>query len=277
MVPAAPPPENALETLTVNGTEVRIEGSGPGTIVLLHGWPDTLDLWDTTVDALKDRFRCVRFTQPGFAAGDERRMRSLDELVAHYAAIVDRASPGKPVTLLLHDWGCVFGYQYAMRHPGRVARIVGVDIGDTNSGAFLRSLTWKAKLGVAGYQLWLALAWVFRGRLGDAMTRRMAGWLRCPSEPSRMHAGMNYPYWLTWTGGLKQSLRVEPHCPVLYIYGERKPFMFHSPRWLETVRALPCGAVHGLRTEHWVMTKAPAEFNAAVKAWLEMGCGSSPQ
>ncbi len=253
----------------VQGVEVRIEGTGPETIVMLHGWPDTLALWDATVDALKDRYRCVRFTQPGFAAGDARRMRSLDELVALYAAIVDRVSPAQPVTLLLHDWGCVFGYQYAMRHPQRVARIIGVDIGDSNSGAFMRSLSGKAKLGLVGYQWWLALAWKIGGRIGDAMTRRMARALRCPSEPSLMHAGMNYPYWLAWTGGLKKSVQVAPECPVLYLYGDRKPFMFHSPRWLERVQALPGGSAQGLRTGHWVMTQAPQAFNGAVRAWLD--------
>jgi cis-3-alkyl-4-acyloxetan-2-one decarboxylase len=234
----------------------------------MHGWPDTLRLWDGTVAALQDRYRCVRFNQPGFAPGSPRRMRTLDELVAHYAAIVDKVSPGRPVTLLLHDWGCIFGYQYAMRHPGRVARIIGVDIGDTNSGAFIRSLSLKGKLGVAGYQLWLALAWKIGGNMGDAMTRRMARTLRCPSDPVPMHSGMNYPYWLTWTGGLKASLPIKPACPFLYLYGERKPAMFHSPRWIETVRALPGSAVQGFPTGHWVMTKAPEAFHRAVRDWL---------
>src|SRR5262249_38642923 len=96
----------------------------------------------------------------------------------------------------------------------------------------------------------------------------MAKSLRCPSDPARMHAGMNYPYWLTWTGGLGKSLSVRPSCPVLYLYGARKPFMFHSPRWLDEVRALPNGEVRGLETGHWVMTKAPEEFNGAIRDWL---------
>lgn len=254
--------------MIVEGIEVHIEGVGP-TIVMLHGWPDTYRLWDATVEALKDRFRCVRFTQPGFDPAHPPAPRTLDELTRVYAAIIDQVSPGEPVTLLLHDWGCVFGYQYAMRHPQRVARIVGVDIGDSNSAAFLRSLSFKAKLGIAGYQLWLALAGKIGGRLGDRMTRGMARSLRCPTDPGVMHAGMNYPYWLTWTGGLRHSVQVKPQCPVLYLYGERKPFMFHSPRWLEQVRALPQGAVAGLPTGHWVMTQAPAAFNAAVRGWLE--------
>jgi pimeloyl-ACP methyl ester carboxylesterase len=253
----------------IEGVDIHVQGEGAETIVMMHGWPDTWRLWDGPVAALAARYRCVRFTQPGFDARMPARSPSLDEMMRIYAAIVDHVSPRAPVTLMLHDWGCVFGLQYAMRHPDRVARIVAVDIGDTNSKAFLQSLAPKAKLGIAGYQLWLALAWKLRGRVGTAMTRRMAGWLRCPSDAQEISWQMNHPYWLTWTGGLRDSLRVAPACPVLYLYGERKPFMFHSPQWLERVRATPGGAVHGLRARHWVMKDAPAEFNAAVLAWLE--------
>jgi pimeloyl-ACP methyl ester carboxylesterase len=253
----------------IEGVELHVEGEGDETIVMMHGWPDTWRLWDAQVAALAGRYRCVRFTQPGFDAAGPARSPSLDELVRIYAGIVDHVSPGRPVTLMLHDWGCVFGLQYAMRHPQRVARIVAVDIGDTNSKAFLKSLAPRAKLGIAGYQLWLALAWKIGGGLGTGMTRRMARWLRCTSDPQAISWQMNYPYWLTWSGGLRRSLRIEPACPVLYLYGARKPFMFHSPQWLERVRSLPGGAVHGLPTWHWVMRDAPAEFNPAVLQWLE--------
>ena len=50
------------ERVMVDGIEVLVEGSGPETLLMLHGWPDTLRLWDGTVQALHDRFRCVRFT-----------------------------------------------------------------------------------------------------------------------------------------------------------------------------------------------------------------------
>jgi len=30
--------------------------------------------------------------------------------------IAERTSPSRKVILMLHDWGCVFGYQFAMRH-----------------------------------------------------------------------------------------------------------------------------------------------------------------
>jgi cis-3-alkyl-4-acyloxetan-2-one decarboxylase len=257
--------------IKVAGVDVHVEGEGEGaeTVLMVHGWPDTYRLWDTTVEALKDRYRCVRFTLPGYDKTQPARQPTLDELVATYAAVVDAVSPDAPVTLLIHDWGCVFGYQYAMRHPARVGRIVAVDIGDTNSKAFMRSLSFRAKAGVAGYQLWLALAWKLRGDLGTRMTRNMARWLRCPSDLAPVSWQMNYPYWLTWTGGLRGAARVAPECPLLYIYGARKPFMFHSPQWIERVGSRPGCAVAALATGHWVMLQKPGEFNDAVRRWLD--------
>ena len=124
--------------LTVNGVDVYVEGEGPDTVVMIHGWPDTWRLWDGTVAALRTTHRCVRFTLPGFGQGEPRKAYALAELVDTFAAIVDAVSPGKPVTLMVHDWGAVFGYQYVMAHPERVHRLVGVDIGDANSPDYAR-------------------------------------------------------------------------------------------------------------------------------------------
>lgn len=258
-----------MRTLEVDGVEVRLEGAGSEAVVMIHGWPDTLRLWDGQVAALQDRRRCVRFTLPGFDLQRPPRRPSADDLVAFIGRVVDQVSPHDPVTLLLHDWGCVFGLQYAMAQPQRVARVIAVDVGDSSNREFLRSLSPKAKAMIAAYQLWLALAWRVRGTLGTRMTRWMARQLRCPTESTQIGWQMNYPYWLAWTGQLRRLRPVRPAWPLLYVYGERKPVMFHSPQWLRSVREAPGCEVHGLRTGHWVMVQQPAAFNELVLRWLD--------
>src|SRR5687767_1532187 len=120
-------------TRQIDGIDVFIEGAGEQTIVMIHGWPDTYRLWDAQVEAFKGRFRCVRFTLPGFDVSKPRQAYSRAQLVETFQHIVEQTCPGQKVILMLHDWGCVFGYQFAMRHPALVSRIVGVDIGDTTS------------------------------------------------------------------------------------------------------------------------------------------------
>lgn len=255
--------------LSVDGTPVHLDGSGPETLVMIHGWPDSLVLWDTLVARLAPRRRCARFTLPCYDPADDRPAPDLEQMTAHIAAIVDAVSPQAPVTLVLHDWGAFYGYQYAMRHPDRVARIVGVDIGDTVSGEYRRSLPARAKAMIGGYQSVLALAYRMPARLGDAVTRRMARWLRAPADPATVHARMNYPYTAMLGGGFRGARPLPAACPMLFVYGTRKPFLFHAPAWAERLAATPGCAVHGLRTGHWVMRGQPDMFDRIVEDWLD--------
>jgi pimeloyl-ACP methyl ester carboxylesterase len=257
--------------IDVNGIPVWLQGQGDELILMLHGWPDTRALWDGTVAALQDRAICARLTLPGFESGPP--VTRLDDMCQLLRQTVESISPGKPVTLMLHDWGCIFGYEFAMRHPELVARVVAVDVGDHNSGALLRSWGMKEKLSVAGYQLWLALAWTLGGKVGTRMTRAMARWLRCPTDAGSITHKMNYPYAMQWfgtAGGFKGASQIRLPMPLLFIYGERKPFMFHSNSWLKQVAAHPSSSVQGLPCGHWVMISQPNVFHALVRAWLKV-------
>jgi len=257
----------ATEVRRIAGLDVTMEGGGARTVVMVHGWPDTEAVWAPQVAAFRDHARCVRFTLPGFGQDHPRRVYGIDEIVAVMKQIVDAASPDRPVTLLLHDWGCVFGYRFAQAHPARVNSIIGVDVGDAGSRPHLAGLGWRAKLGMAAYQLCLALAWHLPARPGDAITRRIARWAKAPGDATKISARMNYPYHVQWTQGYGRNPFV-PHCPMLFVYGSRKPFMFHSAEWLATVRATPQGQVLALKTGHWVMHQEPAAFNEAALRWL---------
>jgi pimeloyl-ACP methyl ester carboxylesterase len=260
-----------MPTLSVDGIDILSEGDHPHTVVMVHGWPDSHRLWDASVEALKAHYCCVRFTLPGFDLAAPARATSLDAMCEWLLTVVNQASRDQPVTLMLHDWGCVFGYEFAARHPDRVARIVAVDIGDHNSGALRRSLTFQQRWQVFGYQFWLALAWKLGGHVGSRMTRAMARTLGCRIDPARIGWQMNYPYAMQWfgsVGGLAHAAKVRPTCPVLYIYGTRKPFMFHSPQWLATLAARRGCSVQAFATGHWVMLQQPQAFQQCVRDWL---------
>ena len=146
-------------TINIEDTEVYIEGSGEHTIVMLHGWPDTREIWQRQIDFFAPEYVCVSFTLPGFSRGD-RGDYSLDAMVARIAAVVDAVSPDNTVILLAHDWGCVFGYEYAMRHSDRVAKMIALDVGDVNSQALRDSLSIAGKLMVFSYQIILAISFI---------------------------------------------------------------------------------------------------------------------
>src|SRR6185312_1108393 len=257
--------------MEIDGIDVVLEGEGAETIVMIHGWPDTYRVWDAQAAFFKARYRCVRFTLPGFDIGKPRRAFSLEETLSIVKHIVEQASPGRRMILLLHDWGCAFGYQFAMRHPELVSKIVGVDIGDAGTKQHLRSLTARAKAMVLAYQLWLALAWRIGGRIGHWMTLAMARMARCPSDPRYIDSRMDYPYYIRWMkayGSYRGMVRFEPNAPMLFVYGARKPFLFHTPEWAQALGAKPGNAVQAFATGHWVMSQEPERFNEAVGRWL---------
>jgi len=252
----------------VSGIEVHVEGpEGAEAIVMVHGWPDTYRLWDAQVEFLKAKHRCIRFTLPGFDESQPRRVYTVDEVTGFIRQVIEQLSPGKKVTLMLHDWGCIFGYEFYMRNQALVSRVVGVDIGELRAAR--RELGAREKFYILAYQVWLAIAW----KIGSEwMTRKMARWVRARSDERFISSRMNYPYYLAWFGGeqslARQTQRFKPACPMLFIYGERKLFMFHATAWIEALAQQPGCRVEGFDAGHWVMLQRPERFNQVVVEWL---------
>ncbi len=260
-----------VQPTLIAGVDVFVEGTGPETIIMIHGWPDTHRIWQAQVDFFKLHYRCVYFTLPGFDAAKPAKAYALRDLTAIFLQIIDQISPDQPVTLMLHDWGCFFGYQFYMQHPARVARIIGIDIGDADSPAFLNALTPTAKAMIVGYQVPLATAWKIGGRMGDRMARGVARVLQAKAAPERINAAMGYPYYIRWAGAFgsyKQAIPFQPACPIFYAYGKKKPFMFHSTSWITALAQQPQNKVVAFSCPHWVMVDAAEAFNTAVYDWL---------
>ena len=252
----------------IGDVEVHVEGAGPDTIVMVHGFPDTYRLWDGTVAALKDRYRCARFTLPGFVGPVRREGYPLEEIVGLIRAIAETVSPGRRIILLCHDWGCMFAYQFYARHPDMVAKVVGVDIGDPRS--LRREIGTRGMVMLITYQWILALAWKVGGQIGDAITRWMRGRMRCPSDPAPVSWQMTWPYYMTWFGGYRGQVRAfQPACPMLFVYAKKKPFMFHAPSWIAELKSKPGNEVHEFDTGHWIMLSQAERFNQLVRGWLD--------
>lgn len=258
-----------MSTLTkIAGVDVHIEGEGADTLVMIHGWPDTHRIWDSTVAHFKSRYRCVCFDFPGFEPGSTRTY-NIAELTEIFRRICEQVNDGKPVHLLVHDWGCFFGGQFAMRHPKLIKKMVCVDVGDPVS--LQKAITLGSGLMILGYQLTLALAWRIGGAVGAAINRFMARALGYRLPTTGIHANMAYPYWLVWFRRGKPGndvVALQPSFPFMFLYAKRKPVMFHAPRWLDWIRSKPGNAVVEIDTGHWVMVQKPELFHQTVGEWL---------
>ncbi|ULE32073.1 SDR family oxidoreductase [Mycobacterium sp. IDR2000157661] len=94
---------------------------GP-TLVLVHGWPDTHQLWNSVVPHLAERFRIVRFDDRGVGKSSVPKRVSAYRMARYaddFAAVIAAVSPGEPVHVLAHDWGSSAIWEYLVRPEAR--------------------------------------------------------------------------------------------------------------------------------------------------------------
>jgi len=119
--------------IRANGLDfhVRSTGSPDAPLLLfLHGFPEYSGAWSHVLPAFADRFHAVAPDQRGY--GFSSKPAGLDaykvgNMVADTLAIAEALSPGKPFTLVAHDWGASVAYAAAIARPERVARLVVVN------------------------------------------------------------------------------------------------------------------------------------------------------
>ena len=84
------------------------------TVVLVHGWPDTHQLWHAVVDRLAGDFHVVSYDTRGMGGTTDPvavERFALAELASDLFAVADAVSPGSPVHVLGHDWGSVQAWE----------------------------------------------------------------------------------------------------------------------------------------------------------------------
>jgi pimeloyl-ACP methyl ester carboxylesterase len=259
------------------------EGNQNGrTLVFIHGWPDDHRVWDKQIEHFAPREFCARVRLPNSGSGvDIRGGLDFHDLTGRICAAIDRLCQERgreQVILIGHDWGAYLAYLVEQARPERVDRMVTLDI-----GGGIRVSAKEAAL-ICAYQWPLILAWL-AGRvvppLGDRMTERVARAVGAPLDQREAPLGwrQNYFYYYLWRGMLlppyrKRLLRrYRPKCPLLYLYGLRKPVMFHSTSWLRWLDETPGCRQLGIDAGHWLQLTRPDEVNREMDAFLS---GSDP-
>lgn len=119
--------------IQANGLSFHVRDQGSGTpVILLHGFPDTGDLWRNQVPALVDAgFRTIvpdlrgrgRSARPTDVAAYK-----LTELVKDVAGILDALNVAR-AHVVAHDWGAALAWGFAALMPARVDRLVVLSVG----------------------------------------------------------------------------------------------------------------------------------------------------
>jgi pimeloyl-ACP methyl ester carboxylesterase len=251
----------------------------PGNPLLffIHGWPDTGALWKNQLDHFSRQYHCIAVTLPNFEGkmGDPwgYDFPELVDLITQTIQLGLAQGHEAKVILVGHDWGAYLAYLVERKHPELIQAMVTLDVG----GHFKPSSIGHA-LFIVTYQGLLLLAFLLghmAPRLGTAMTQWFSKFARAP-RGGNVHHGMNYLYFYIWRGKLSKNYRssiltrYRPTRPILFLYGVKKKYHFHSTYWLDLVTSTPKGRVEALaHSDHWLNIREPERTNALIDSWLE--------
>ena len=104
------------------------EGEGPRTFVLQHGNPTSSFLWRDVIERLRPAGRCIAPDLIGMGDSDRPPDAGEDsfgfrEHSRYLDSLLEKVVPDGKLVLVVHDWGSALLFDWARRHPDRVAGI----------------------------------------------------------------------------------------------------------------------------------------------------------
>ncbi|MFI1481547.1 SDR family oxidoreductase [Streptomyces sp. NPDC020747] len=97
------------------------------TVMLVHGYPDSKEVWSEVAARLPGHFHVVLYDVRGHGRSSApqplRGGFTLEKLTDDFLAVADAVSPDRPVHLVGHDWGSVQAWEFTTveRTEGRIA------------------------------------------------------------------------------------------------------------------------------------------------------------
>lgn len=97
-------------------------------VLLLHGFPQSSDIWSPQVDALAAAgYRAIAYDQRGYSPGarpDDVTQYRIDHLVGDALAVAGN----RAFHVVGHDWGAIVGWHLAARHPERIRTLTALSV-----------------------------------------------------------------------------------------------------------------------------------------------------
>jgi pimeloyl-ACP methyl ester carboxylesterase len=273
----------------VDTGEVRLNvasaGDGPP-VVLLHGFPDSWQVWRHQIEALAGAgYRVVAPDLRGFGRSDrpaEAADYRADRLLADIAAVC--ADAGITRTALVgHDWGAGLAWQVAFRRPELVERLAVLSVGHygANAAAGLeqRRLSW--------YMLWFQFPGVaeavfpshdwrfFRewawGGVGPGEHPECERQIADLSRPGALTAALN---WYRANLGPESYVLLDPPrgprvaCPTLGVWSSGDEFLGEAQMTGSAPYVDGAWRYERVDGNHWIPTSAPEQLNRLLLDFL---------
>ena len=103
-------------------------GGGGPPVLMVHGNPSWSFYYRNLVHALGCSHRCIVPDHIGMGMSDkpddEAYAYTLAQRINDLEALIDSLNLKQPLTLVVHDWGGMIGFGWAVKHPEKVSRLV---------------------------------------------------------------------------------------------------------------------------------------------------------
>jgi len=107
--------------VSVEGSKMHYMEEGEGDpILFLHGMPTSSYLWRNIIPGLAEHDRCIAPDLIGMGESDKPVIQyTLEDHIRYIEGFI-QALGLRNITLVMHGWGSVIGFDYAMRHPENI-------------------------------------------------------------------------------------------------------------------------------------------------------------
>ncbi len=122
---AAPAAAASVDGIQIHST---VEGTGPKTVIFVHGWTCDESSWAGQVPAFHDDYRVVTLDLPGHGESGAPASDGFSiDLFAKAVEAVRQEVGADKVVLVCHSMGAAVIREYALDYPEHVAGLVAVD------------------------------------------------------------------------------------------------------------------------------------------------------
>jgi haloacetate dehalogenase len=279
-----------MEQRAIRANGIRINawlGGAGAPVVMLHGYPQTGQMWRKVAPRLLDRFTIVCPDLRGYGDSDKPRDGYDKRSMARDIHLLMESLGHKRYAVVGHDRGARVAHRLALDFPDAVNKLCVLDIVPTHTvfrdtGRELAAAYWhwfffqapdlpELMIGAVPEAF---LRYMFRAltaRAGAIEEPMVQEYLRAFTLPGTIRAGLE-DYRAAATRDFEEDerdLALKVRCPVLVIWGEygKMHTLFDVlASWREKAQdvrghALPCG--------HFIPEEAPEELMADLRRFLE--------
>ncbi|MDQ1005676.1 pimeloyl-ACP methyl ester carboxylesterase [Streptomyces sp. V4I23] len=271
-----------MPLINVNGIGINVQDVGEGPAVLLiHGWPDTHQLWQRQVPALTSAgFRVISLDLRGFGESDKPLAAedyALTEIIGDLIGVLDHLNVDR-AHLVGHDWGGVIATLLAALQPTRVNSLTCLAVGHPQAfvaaGWSQREKSW--------YMLLFQFAGVAEQWLSQNDFANLRAWSRHP-DADEVIARLRDPAALTASLGVYRAVfppesyvvpggPVPPlppiEVPTMGVWGAGELFITEEALTATAEYTTGSWRYERIDTGHWMPLEAPEETNRLLLDFL---------